>query len=205
MIGTIPSNLPHFETPKFLFSWSMMRQLTTGSLAIAVLGLLEAVAMAKSIAARTRQKLDINQQCMSEGLANLVGSFFQCFPGSGSLTRSAINVQAGAVSQWSGVFAAIAVALTMVLFADFARYVPRATLAGLLLVSAWRLVDRKQLMHHSANDAARHANGACDGDFCDCHQYRVLHPDRRLHVRCTYIRRAARLQMAGWSRPMHYS
>jgi sulfate permease, SulP family len=100
------------------------------------------------IASRTQQKLDINQQCLSEGLANLVGSFFQCFPGSGSLTRSAINVQAGAVSQWSGVFAAVAVALTVVMFADYARYIPRAALAGILLVSAWRLVDRKQLMYH---------------------------------------------------------
>jgi SulP family sulfate permease len=146
VIGAIPSSLPSLQAPSM--SWSMIRQLISSSLAIAVLGLLEAVAMAKSIAARTRQKLDINQQCLSEGLANLVGSFFQCFPGSGSLTRSAINVQAGAVSQWSGVFAAIGVALTVLLFAPFARYVPRSCLAGLLLISAWRLIDFKQLTYH---------------------------------------------------------
>ena len=146
VIGYIPPDLPGYQHPEF--SWSLIRQLTSSSLAIAVLGLLEAVAMAKAIASRTRQKLDINQQCLSEGLANLVGSFFQCFPGSGSLTRSAINVQAGAVSQWSGVFAALAVALTVILFAPFARYIPRAALAGILLVSAWRLVDRKQLLYH---------------------------------------------------------
>ncbi|MSQ96415.1 MAG: SulP family inorganic anion transporter [Gemmataceae bacterium] len=146
VIGFIPSHLPAPEVPTI--SWPMIRQLLTGSLAIAVLGLIEAVAMAKAIASRTHQKLDINQQCLSEGLANLVGSFFQCFPGSGSLTRSAINVQAGAVSQWSGVVAAAAVALTVVLFAPLAYYIPRAALAGILLVSAWRLVDRKQLMYH---------------------------------------------------------
>lgn len=146
VIGAIPSDLPSFETPTF--SWSMIRQLVSSSLAIAVLGLLEAVAMAKAIASRTRQKLDINQQCLSEGLANLIGSFFQCFPGSGSLTRSAINVHAGAVSQWSGVFAALAVACTVVLFAPLARYIPTACLAGILLVSAWRLIDRKQLLYH---------------------------------------------------------
>ncbi len=146
VIGDIPADLPSFSLPGF--SWSRIRELTSSALAIAVLGLLEAIAMAKAIASRTRQKLDINQQCLSEGLANLVGSFFQCFPGSGSLTRSAINVQAGAVSQWSGVFAAVAVALTVVLFAPLARYIPRAALAGILLVSAWRLVDRKQLMYH---------------------------------------------------------
>ena len=53
----------------------------------------------------------MNQQCLSEGLANLAGSFFQCMPGSGSLTRSAINQQAGARTQWSGVISAVAVAL----------------------------------------------------------------------------------------------
>ena len=63
--------------------------------------------MAKAIAAQTRQKLDMNQQCLSEALANFAGSFFQCIPGSGSLTRSAINQQAGAVTQWSGVVSAI--------------------------------------------------------------------------------------------------
>ncbi len=117
-------------------------------LAIGVLGLLEAIAMAKAIAARTGQKLDINQQCLSEGLANLTGSFFHCFPGSGSLTRSAINVQAGAVSQWSGVFSAIAVALTVLLFAPYAYYIPKASLAAILFLSSWRLVDRKQLLYH---------------------------------------------------------
>lgn len=144
--GPIPSTLPMFEVPEF--SWPMMRQLMSSALAIAVLGLLEAVAMAKAIAARTQQRLDINQQCLSEGLANLVGSFFQCFPGSGSLTRSNINVQAGAVSQWSGVFAAAAVALTVVFVAPLAHFIPFASLAGILFVSAWRLVDRQQLSYY---------------------------------------------------------
>ena len=86
--------------------------------------------MAKAIAAQTGQKLDMNQQCLSEGLANLTGSFFQCMPGSGSLTRSAINQQAGASTQWSGVVSAVAVALIMLLFAPYARFIPRAALAG---------------------------------------------------------------------------
>src|SRR5205085_1887556 len=124
-------------------------QLLAGNaFAIAVLGLLEAVAMAKAIASRTRQRLDINQQCLSEGAANLVGSFFHCIPGSGSLTRSAINQQAGAVSQWSGVFAAAAVAGTVLLFAPLAQYIPKASLAGLLMLAAFRMVDSKQLVFH---------------------------------------------------------
>ncbi len=144
--GTIPAELPAPALPHV--SFALVRQLSGSALAVALLGLLEALAMAKAIAARTREKLDLNQQCLSEGLANLAGSFFQSFPGSGSLTRSAINVRAGAVSQWSGVFAAAAVAGCTVLFAPLAYYVPRPALAGILMLASWQLVDRKQLRYH---------------------------------------------------------
>ncbi len=146
IVGAIPASLPHFQLPEL--RWEQTRLLAGNAFAIAMLGLLEAIAMAKAIAARTGQKLDINQQCLSEGAANLAGSFFQCIPGSGSLTRSAVNQQAGAVSQWSGVFAAFAVAATVLLLAPFAQYIPQASLAGLLLLAAFRMVDREQLVFH---------------------------------------------------------
>ena len=146
VVGAIPRELPSLAWPAL--DDGRVRELSTGALAIALLGLLEAIAMAKAIAAQTRQKLDMNQQCLSEGLANLAGSFFQCFPGSGSLTRSAINQQAGAVTQWSGVVSAFAVALIMLVFAPLARYIPRAALAGILMVSAWKMVDWRALAYH---------------------------------------------------------
>jgi SulP family sulfate permease len=96
----------------------------------------------------TGQKLDLNQQCLSEGVANLGGSFFQCMPGSGSLTRSAINQQAGAQTQWSGVISALAVALTMIAFAPYARLIPRSALAGLLMLTAARMVSPRQIRYH---------------------------------------------------------
>jgi len=146
IVGPIPSSLPAFQLPEV--KWDQARLLSGSAFAIGLLGLLEAVAMAKAIAARTGQKLDVNQQCLSEGMANLAGSFFQCFPGSGSLTRSAVNEQAGAVSQWSGVFAAVTVAATVVLFAPLAAYIPRASLAGLLVLAAYRMIDGRQLWFH---------------------------------------------------------
>ena len=91
IVRTIPASLPAFQLPEI--EWSRVHALTSSSLAIALLGLLEAIAMAKAIAAKTGQKLDINQQCLSEAVGNLTGSFFQCYPGSGSLTRSTINQQ----------------------------------------------------------------------------------------------------------------
>jgi SulP family sulfate permease len=146
VIGSIPARLPGFQVPPV--TWELSLKLMQSAVAIAVLGLLEALAMAKAIAAQTGQQLDIGQQCLSEGLANLTGSFFRCFPGSGSLTRSAINQQAGAVSQWSGVVSAASVAAIMLLFAPLAQYIPRSALAGLLILTGWRMVDRRQLFYH---------------------------------------------------------
>jgi SulP family sulfate permease len=142
----VKDRLPRLQVPSFTRqTWELSRQLWSGAVAIALLGLVEALAIAKSIAARTRQRLNYNRQCLAEGIANLGGGFFQCLPGSGSLTRSAINFFAGAVSRLSGLYSAAAVALTLVLFAPLASYVPRAALAGILMWTAYRIVDRKRL------------------------------------------------------------
>ena len=146
VVGEIPAKLPSLAMPNL--DTPYLRQLSYSALAIATLGLLEAISMAKAIAAQTRQKIDINQQCLSEGLANLSGSFFQCIPGSGSLTRSSINQQAGAVTQWSGVISAFAVAAIVLAFAPYARFIPNASMAGILMVSSWYMVDWKRLVYH---------------------------------------------------------
>jgi SulP family sulfate permease len=137
--------LPALVPPEWRLDW--IRPLSGSAVAIAVLGLLEAAAVAKSIAARTRQRLDFNRECLGQGLANLGGSFFQCMPGSGSLTRSNINWQAGAVSRWSGVIAALVVAAALLLFAPLARHVPKPALAALLIVTGYRLIDRSRLLY----------------------------------------------------------
>ena len=146
VIGDIPAKLPAPRLP--VLDGMQIRNFATSALAIALLGLLEAISMAKAIAAVTGQKLDLNQQCLSEGFANFGGSFFQCMPGSGSLTRSAINQQAGAVTQWSGVVSAVAVALIMLVFAPYARFIPRSALAGLLMLTAARMVSPRDVRYH---------------------------------------------------------
>lgn len=146
IVGKIPAELPSFAFPDI--NMESVNKLGSSALAIALLGLLEAISMAKAIAAVTRQKLDINQQCLSEGVANIAGSMFHCFPGSGSLTRSTINQQAGGRTQWSGVISAIAIAATVLLLAPYAYFIPKSGLAGILMLSAWRLVDRHQLVYY---------------------------------------------------------
>jgi SulP family sulfate permease len=142
----IPRSLPGFQLPEM--EWTLARNLSSSAAAIAFLGLLEAMAMAKSIATKTGEKLDMNQQCLSEGLANMAGSFFRCFPGSGSLTRSYINHTAGAATQWSGVISAVGVAATVFALAPLAQYIPKAALAGVLILTATRMNDLKTLGYY---------------------------------------------------------
>ena len=142
--GVVPSSLPSPHIPVVKLSWFV--DFIYDSAAIAFLGLLEALAIAKSIAHQTRQPLDFNRQCLAEGLANLTGGFFQCLPGSGSLSRSAINFQAGAATRFSGVLTAAFVAIALLGLAPLARFVPKPALAALLLLTAARLIDVKRLL-----------------------------------------------------------
>jgi len=142
-VGSLPAGLPIPHMPQVKLEW--IPKMAGSALAIAFLGILEALTIAKSLARETRQPLDYNRQCFAEGVANFAGGLFQCLPGSGSLTRSAINYQAGAVSRMSGVFAGATVALSIVLLAPFIRFIPTTALAGILLVTAAGLIDRPRL------------------------------------------------------------
>jgi sulfate permease, SulP family len=141
----IPRSLPSPHIPDVHFGW--LPELSEGALAIAFVGIIEALSIAKAIAHQTQQKIDYNRQIMAEGLANLAGGFFQSLPGSGSLSRSAINFQSGAKTRFSGIVSAATVAAALLLFAPLLRYVPQPALAGLLLVTAARLVDFKRLIY----------------------------------------------------------
>lgn len=142
---SIPGSLPLPHIPEIHFGW--VKELLSGSLAISFLGLLEALAIGKSIANQTGQTIDYNQQCLAEGIANLSGGFLQCLPGSGSLTRSAINYQSGAMTRFSGIWTAIVVTVALLAFAPLTKYIPKSALAGLLAVTAYRLIDFKRLRY----------------------------------------------------------
>jgi SulP family sulfate permease len=139
----IERRLPDFQLPTI--SADAVQQLWGGALAIALLGLIEALAIAKTLAARTGIPFDYNRQCLAEGLANLGAGMFQCMPGCGSLTRSSINYFAGAATRLSGLFSALAVTGMLLAFAPLAHHIPRPALAGVLLWTAWRIVDRQRL------------------------------------------------------------
>jgi len=143
--GTVPAALPTWHVPVIKLGW--FAEFAPDALAIAFLGLLEALAIAKSIAIHTGQSLDFNRQCLAEGIANLVGGFFRCLPGSGSLSRSAINYQSGGATRVVGILTAGVVALAVIALAPLARFVPKAALAALLLVTATRLIEPQRLLY----------------------------------------------------------
>jgi sulfate permease, SulP family len=155
VVGKVPAALPSFYIPEIKFEW--ITKLLGSAMAISFLGLIEALAVAKSIASYTRQPLDYNRQCLAEGVANLGGGFFQSLPGSGSLTRSSINYQAGGLTRMSGAFSGAIVAVAVLALGPYARFIPKSALAGLLFITAARLIDWKRLgyaMRASKFDAA---------------------------------------------------
>ena len=123
VVGAIPRSLPPFHLPD-ITGTSHIGQLASGALAIAILGLVEAVSIAKSIADQTRQRLNINREFIGQGLANISASLFSGYPGSGSFTRSAVNFKSGGKTPVSGIFSGVAVAVTILLAAPLAAKLP---------------------------------------------------------------------------------
>ncbi len=142
-VGEMPAHLPPFRVPDM--SWNMLSQLAPNAFAIALLGLIADVAIARSIAMQTRQQLDINQEFIGQGLANTVGSFFSCYPATGSFTRSGVNFQAGARTPMSAIFAAILLMLAVLFIAPLTAYLPIPAMGGILLLVAYNLIDFKTL------------------------------------------------------------
>ena len=145
MVGQIASALPEFAPP--VETLGRVSELAPAAIAIALVGLLEAISIGRAFAIRRHEKFDANQEIVGQGLSNAVGGFFQCYAGSGSFTRSGVNAEAGAQSPLSGVFASLFLALILLLFSDFIQYIPVPVMAGLILYVAWRLIDRAELRH----------------------------------------------------------
>lgn len=142
LVGQMPAKLPPLSMPDF--SFETIRELAPNALAVALLGLIEALSIGRSIAAKSHQPIDGNQEFIGQGLSNIVGSFFSSYAGSGSFTRSGINYQSGAITPLSAVFSAMMLALILLLVAPLTAYLPIAAMGGIILMVAYHLID----VHH---------------------------------------------------------
>ena len=145
VVGKIPEGLPKFTLP--VVSARAVVKLLPTAVIITLLGFMEAIAIAKAIAAQTGQTLDPNQELIGQGLANLVGSFSSSYPVSGSFSRSAVNFQAGATSGVSSVVTSIVVVITLIFFTPLLYHLPQAVLAAIIMMAVIGLINVKGFIH----------------------------------------------------------
>jgi len=142
LVGSLPGHFPPLSSPDL--STANIRVLAPAALAVSMLGLAEAVSIARAVATRSLQRIDSNQEFIGQGLANMIGSFFSSYASSGSFTRTGVNYDAGAKTPLAAVIAAVALMLILLLIAPLTAYLPIAAMAGILLLVAWNLID----FHH---------------------------------------------------------
>jgi len=156
VVGEIPRGLPPLGIPQA--SMGTIATLATTAMVITLVGFMEAVSIARSMATRTRQKLDANQELIGQGLANLASSASSSFPVSGSFSRSAVNFSAGALTGLSSVFTALLVLVTLLLLTPLLYHLPQAVLAAIIVQAVVGLVNLPALLH--AWQAHRHDGAA---------------------------------------------
>ncbi len=143
-VNSLPRGFPPFSLPP-LTDLKLIGQLSTTALSIAAIGLVEAISNARAMASQTGQRLDSNQEFVGQGLANIACAFFTGCPVTGSFGRSNLNLQAGAKSPMANVFIGMMVLIALLFVGPAASLLPKAALAGVVLVTAYSLIDRKEI------------------------------------------------------------
>ena len=143
-VDVLPKGLPPV-LPFPTLDTKLIAQLSTKALAVAAIALVESMSIARVISSQTRQRLDSNQEFVGQGLANIASGTFSGYPAAGSFTRSAVNFQAGARTSLAGVFAGILVLVAVLTLGGMVTYIPLAALAGVLIVTAFRLINFKEV------------------------------------------------------------
>ncbi|MGE0826991.1 MAG: SulP family inorganic anion transporter [Candidatus Binatia bacterium] len=147
----IPAGLPPLTIP----DWNQWQALLPAAVACAVLSLVESSSVARALASRSGQRLDLAAEFTGQGMANLSAAFSGGYPVSGSLARSSLNQQSGAVSRLSAVFCGSLMITVLLFLGPLVSKTPIASLAGLLLVLANDLINREHIraiLHSTLSD-----------------------------------------------------
>jgi len=145
VVGSIPEGLPGFAVPNF--SADLIGQLLPSAMIIALVGFMEAISIAKAMAAKTKDRIDPNQELIGQGLGNIAGSFFQSYPASGSFSRSAVNLNAGAKTGFSSFVTAAIVVITLLFLTPLLYHLPKATLAAVIMMAVFGLINFHAIKH----------------------------------------------------------
>ncbi len=145
VVGAIPQGIPLPKLPDF--NVSVMLKMSGVAVAISLIGFMEAISIAKAMAAQTRQRLDPNQELVGQGLANITSSLFQGYAVSGSFSRSAVNISAGAVTGFSSVITGAVVGITLLALTPLLYHLPQAALAAVIIMAVVNLVKIEPIKH----------------------------------------------------------
>ncbi|MGO9416862.1 MAG: SulP family inorganic anion transporter [Syntrophobacteraceae bacterium] len=145
IVGNIPRGLPSFGFPQL--DLNMLLKLLPIAVIISLLGFMEAISIAKAMAAKTGQRLDANQELIGQGIANIMGALTRSFPVSGSFSRSAVNIQAGALTGLSSVVTSITVAIVLLFFTPLLYYLPQCVLAAVIMMAVIGLINVSGFIH----------------------------------------------------------
>ena len=145
VVGTIPSGLPRIAAPRL--DLNVMITLFPNAVIISLLGFMEAISIAKAMAAKTGQRLDPNQELIGQGLGNIIGSFTSAYPVSGSFSRSAVNLQAGARTGLSSVITTLTVVIVLLFLTPLLYHLPQAVLASVIMMAVLGLLNVTGFVH----------------------------------------------------------
>ncbi len=145
VVGEIPEGLPDITAPDV--NIEMLLTLLPSAIIIALVGFMEAISIAKAMAAKTKNRIDPNQELIGQGLGNIFGSFTQAYPSSGSFSRSAVNLNAGARSGFSSVVTAAIVVITLLFLTPLLYHLPTAVLAAVIMMAVFGLISVSAIKH----------------------------------------------------------
>lgn len=145
IVGEVPRTLPPLTIPRF--SLELVQFMLMPALLISLIGFVESISVAQTLAAKKRQRVDSNQELIGLGAANIGASLTGGFPVTGGFSRSVVNFDAGAETPAAGIFTAIALAVASMSLTPLVYYLPKATLAATIIVAVLSLVDLSILKH----------------------------------------------------------
>jgi len=145
VVGKIPEGLPDFKAP--MLDWDLMLALLPAAFVMALIGFMEATAVSKALAAKTHQRIDANKELMGQGLANVVGAFFQSYTVSGSFSRSAVAGRAGAKTGLFAVVSALVTLLVLLFLTPYLYHLPQSVLAMIVMMAVFGLIRISPLVH----------------------------------------------------------
>ena len=139
VVGAVPAALPPLTSPSF--DLALIRELAMPAFLISIVGFVESVSVAQTLAARKRQRIRPDQELIGLGAANLAAGFSGGFPVTGGFARSVVNADAGAATPAAGIYTALGLAVAALALTPLLYFLPKATLAATIIVAVLGLVD----------------------------------------------------------------